>query len=116
MVFAAGPNWLGSPQHFFGGLALALAVVVFARLIGLGTPLACLLAVGLTSAAEIVVELLEYPLKHAGTLHATAYYDTLADLGNTLVGALVAIAIAAIVIRRRNRRRQRLPAPSGIRS
>jgi len=53
----AGPNWLGSPQHLVIG------------------------------ACEIVLELVEYPLLYAGKFHYSAYYDTLADMANSVVGS-----------------------------
>jgi hypothetical protein len=93
VLLASGPHWLGSPQHFFGGIGLALVTVVLARWFGISTVIACILAIGFTSAVEIVVELVEYPLMYSGHFHATAYYDTLADMGNSLVGAILGSAI-----------------------
>jgi hypothetical protein len=107
VLVASGPNWLGSPQHFFGGVALALAIVVAARWSGTGTAVACALAVGLTSAVELAVELLEYPLLYADHFHASAYYDTLADMGNSLAGAAVGAAVGAVAARRLGRRWKR---------
>jgi len=107
VVLAASPNWLGSPQHFFGGLALAAVVVLLSRLRGYALPLSFVVAVGVTSFAEIVVELVEYPAEHSGYLHPTAYYDTLADLANSVVGAVVGAALAAAVVLWRSRRSPR---------
>jgi hypothetical protein len=101
VILGSGPNWLGSPQHFVGGVGLAAAVVVAARWRGLGGALAFALAVGIASTVEILIELMEYPLLYADRFHASAYYDTLADMGNTLVGGIVGAAIAAYLIRKR---------------
>jgi energy-converting hydrogenase Eha subunit B len=99
-----GPNWLGSPQHFFGGIALALVIVIGARLLRLRPWVGFLLAVGITSAVEITVELVEYPLLYGDHLHATAYYDTLADMGNSLVGAVLGAAVGVSAVWLRGRR------------
>jgi hypothetical protein len=104
VALVAGPDWLGSPQHFVGGLALALAVVAVARLLRLGVAVACVVAVGVASAAEIVIELFEYPVRYSDHPHASAYYDTLADMGNTLVGALAGVAVVLVFVWRRSRR------------
>jgi ABC-type phosphate/phosphonate transport system permease subunit len=53
------------------------------------------LAVSLVSTAEFVLELIEYPLLYANHFHHSAYYDTLADMANSLVGAVVG-AVAAV--------------------
>jgi hypothetical protein len=95
MVLAAGPNWLGSPQHVIAGFALALAIVIAARLVGVSAPLAVALAIGVTSTAELLVELVEYPLLYSDKFHYSAYYDTLADMASTLVGGVVGAAIGA---------------------
>ena len=103
MVIAAGPNWLtGSPQHFVVG-AIAAVVVYFAarsRWLALPEWLAFVLAVSLVSTAELVLELVEYPLLYADHFHYGAYYDTLADMANSIVGAVVGAALA-IPLRRR---------------
>jgi hypothetical protein len=102
MVVAAGPNWLGSPQHFVVGAIAAVVVYVVARSRWLALPewLAFILAVALVSTAELVVELVEYPLLYADHFHYGAYYDTLADMANSIVGAVVGAALA-IPLRRR---------------
>jgi hypothetical protein len=46
-----------------------------------------------TSTAEILVELAEYFFKN--THHATAYFDTLADMASTVVGAVIGSLIGA---------------------
>lgn len=85
------PDWLGSPQHFVAGAALACAVALVARRAGIDDwRLLALLAVGVTSTAEVVVEIAEYAFRIA---HATAYYDTIADLAATLAGALLGSAV-----------------------
>jgi multisubunit Na+/H+ antiporter MnhE subunit len=102
MVVAAGPDWLGSPQHFVVGAIAAVAVYVVARSRWLALPewLAFVLAVALVSTAELVVELVEYPLLYGDRFHYSAYYDTLADMANSIVGAIVGAALA-IPLRRR---------------
>jgi hypothetical protein len=93
MLLSASPNWLGSPQHVVGGAALALAVALVARRLGASSWVAITIAIGITSTAEILVELLEYLFKD--TYHITAYYDTLADMASTLVGAVIGSLVGA---------------------
>ena len=102
MVIAAGPDWLGSPQHFVVGAIAAVVVYVVARSRWFRLPewLAFVLAVSLVSTAELVLELVEYPLLYADHFHYGAYDDTLADMANSIVGALVGAALA-IPFRRR---------------
>jgi hypothetical protein len=50
---------------------------------------AALLGLGLTMLAETIVELVEYPIVYGSTAKAFDYYDTIADIGMTLVGAVV---------------------------
>ena len=102
MVVFAGPNWLGSPQHFVVGAIAAIAVFMAARSRRFDLPdwLAFVLAVSLVSTAELILELLEYPVLYADHFHRSAYYDTLADMANSIVGAVVGAGIAAIVSRR----------------
>src|SRR3954466_12708786 len=83
-----GPDWLGSPQHFVGGLVLALLVGRVARRVVAQWWLVVVLAIGTTATAEIVVELVEYPLLYSGRPNVTAYWDTVADLAATLAGAV----------------------------
>ena len=40
-------------------------------------------------AAETAIELVEYPLVHGSTATTSDYYDTIADIGMTLVGAVL---------------------------
>jgi hypothetical protein len=106
MVASAGPNWLGSPQHFVVGAIAAVAVFAAARSRWIRLPewIAFVLAVSLVSTAELVLELIEYPLLYADHFHHSAYYDTLADMANSVVGAIVGALAAATFSRRLVRR------------
>lgn len=104
MVLAAGPDWLGSPQHFVAGAVLAFVIVLIASRWKAPWWLAATIAVGLTCVAELVLKLVEYFYVDLtdGTISAGAYYDSLVDNTTTLAGALVGAAIGvAIVVRRR---------------
>jgi len=81
-----------------GGVVLAGAVVLVGRRWIEEWWLLFGLAIGVSAAAEIIVEIAEYPLLYSGRLHATAYYDTIADMASTIVGA-VAGAATAIALR-----------------
>lgn len=92
------PDWLGSPQHVAGGaFAAAIAIIVAARLGVRGRLLLAVLGVGVAMTAETVVELAEYAFRVA---HATAYYDTIADLAATLAGAVLGAGVAAFALSR----------------
>jgi hypothetical protein len=106
MVVSAGPNWLGSPQHFVVGAIAAVAVFAAARSKWIRLPewVAFVLAVSLVSTAELVLELVEYPLLYADHFHHSAYYDTLADMANSVVGAIAGAIVAASFSRRRLKR------------
>jgi len=98
-VIAAGtgPNWVtGSPQHFVVGAVLAFGVYWLVRSNRIRLPVwtAVAVAIGFVSAAELVWEIVEYEVRYAGHFHYSAYYDTLADLANSFVGALVGAAAA----------------------
>jgi hypothetical protein len=96
------PNWLGSPQHFVAGAALSLVVGLLARRrFGLGSLWSLAVAIMATMAAEAIVELVEYPLLYADGVSRTAYYDTIGDIGLTLVGALAGAVAAVLVARHR---------------
>ena len=96
-----GPDWLGSPQHFVAGVIVASAVMLVARRwVGRWWLLAAL-AVGTTMTAETLVELVEYPLLYSGRPHASAYWDTLADLAATLAGAVVGAGLGLAALHRR---------------
>ena len=102
MVASTGPNWLGSPQHFVVGAIAAVVVYAAARSRWFRLPewLAFVLAVSLVSTAELVLELIEYPLLYADHFHYSAYYDTLADMANSLVGAVLGAVVAVPLVRR----------------
>jgi hypothetical protein len=106
MVVSAGPNWLGSPQHFVVGAIAAIVVFAATRSKWIRLPewVAFALAVSLVSTAELVLELIEYPLLYANHFHHSAYYDTLADMANSVVGAIAGAVVAASVSRRVLRR------------
>jgi hypothetical protein len=109
VLIAGGPDWLGSPQHVVAGAAIGIVVVVACRLLGLGSLLSVLLAIGATSTAEILVELIEYPLLYSDAFHRSAYWDTLADLVGTLAGGIVGAIAAAYFMRGRGRTRSSAP-------
>jgi hypothetical protein len=95
------PDWLGSPQHFIAGAALAAAVVIFAPRFSIQNPwVAAALALGTVMVGEALVELAEYPLRYSDDPNLTAYFDTLADLASSLVGG-VSGAGAALTYRLR---------------
>jgi hypothetical protein len=106
VLASAGPNWLGSPQHFVVGAIAAIGVYAAARSRWMRLPewLAFVLAVTLVGTAELVLELIEYPLLYANHFHYSAYYDTLADMANSLVGAFLGAAAAVVFARRLARR------------
>jgi uncharacterized membrane protein len=107
MLASDAPNWLGSPQHFIVGALAAMAVYATARHRRFGLPewLAFVLAISLVCTAELILELVEYPLLYANHFHHSAYYDTLADMANSIVGALVGAVIAMSIARRLGRAR-----------
>jgi phage tail tape-measure protein len=92
-----GPDWLGSPQHLVGGFALALAAGLLTRAWVDSWWRLVILAVGITAIAEIAFEIIEYPLLYEDSAHATAYWDTVADLAASLVGALLGAAVAVAI-------------------
>ncbi|HKD95102.1 MAG TPA: hypothetical protein VKB43_10395 [Gaiellaceae bacterium] len=104
MLAESGPNWLGSPQHVVVGAMLAFVVCLAARRLRLPEWAACVVAVGLVSAAEIVWEIVEYEVRYAGHFHYSAYYDTLADLASSLVGGIIGAALGVLVARVRLKR------------
>jgi len=83
------PDWLGSPQHVVGGALLGAAAVAFARRRIQPTWLLLAFALGIVALAELLVELVEYPLLYRSHVRATAYYDTIVDLAATLAGGVV---------------------------
>ncbi len=94
------PDWLGSPQHFIAGVILTAGVVVVFRNRISPSWLLAAFAVGVTAAAELVIELVEYPLLYSDDVNATAYLDTLADLAATLAGAILTAAAAFGLLQR----------------
>jgi hypothetical protein len=102
---AAGPDWLGSPQHVVVGAILAFLVCLAASLrLRLPEWAGFVLGIGVVSAAEIVWEIVEYEVRYAGHFHYSAYYDTLADLASSLAGGVIGAAVALLVARLRTRR------------
>jgi hypothetical protein len=89
------PNWTGSPQHFVAGLTLAFGLtVIFVRRFPAQFVFGAGLAIAVTMGAEALVELIEYPLMYSDHFHTTAYFDTIADIADTLAGAALGGAIA----------------------
>ncbi len=89
------PDWLGNPQHFVAGAALAIAVVILAPRFSVQSPwVAAVLAVGIVMIGEALVELVEYPLRYSEDPNLTAYFDTLADLASSLAGGVAGVAAA----------------------
>jgi hypothetical protein len=94
------PDWLGSPQHFVAGVILAFVVAWGSRRWIEQWWLRFIVAVAIVALGEVVVELAEYPLMYAHEHHASAYYDTLADMADTMAGALLGAALGLIPGRR----------------
>jgi uncharacterized membrane protein YjdF len=99
------PDWTGSPQHFVAGLVLAFGVTaILMRRFPVPLLVSAGLAIAITMGAEAVVELIEYPLLYSDHFHTTAYFDTIADIADTLAGALVGGASAIVLLPRRSSR------------
>jgi hypothetical protein len=98
---SGGPNWFGSPQHVVGGAALAFVFVFGAKRLGVPVWLALTLAIALTSTAELLLERAEYVA--ARPRFVTAYYDTLADMASSFVGAALGGVVGASISRARSR-------------
>jgi hypothetical protein len=96
------PDWLGSPQHVVAGLLLGAAATVFARRRIAPLWLALLFALGVVALAELLVEVVEYPLLYGADAHAHAYYDTIADLAATLVGGILGVLLMLVAPARRS--------------
>jgi hypothetical protein len=96
------PDWLGSPQHFVAGVLLGAAAVAFARRRIEPTWLLLAFTLGIVALAELLVELVEYPLLYGADAHARAYYDTVADLAATLMGGVVGALVALGALPRRS--------------
>jgi hypothetical protein len=99
------PDWLGSPQHVLAGVLAGVLVgavaVAFGRRRIQPSWLLLAFTLGIVALAELLVELVEYPLLYGADAHAGAYYDTIADLAATLAATLVgAVAALAAALRR----------------
>jgi hypothetical protein len=94
------PDWLGSPQHLVAGILLAFVAARIARRWISQWWLIFVFAVAITALGEIAVELVEYPLMYSGKFHYSAYYDTLADLADTMAGAVIGAALGLIGLKR----------------
>lgn len=95
------PDWLGSPQHFVAAALIAGTAVVFATTrAGVSVPIAVLLGVGVAMTAQVGWEVLEYLIRYANEPYASAYYDTIADSANALVGALAGAGVAVVLLAR----------------
>ena len=93
------PDWLGSPQHLVGGGAVAAGITLASLRLGIRPWICLALGVGTALVAEAVVEVLEYWLFNADLgvrSAADTYYDTVADLASTLVGAIAGGLLAAL--------------------
>jgi hypothetical protein len=95
------PDWFGSPQHVVAGLVLGTASAAFARRRLRPVWLVLVFALGVVALAELLVELVEYPLLYGADAHARAYYDTIADMAATLVGGLLGALLAFVMPVRR---------------
>lgn len=110
------PDWLGSPQHLLGGGAVAAGVTVLSLRLGVRPWICVALGVGAALVAEAVVEVLEYWLfnAHLGVGSAArTYYDTLADLASTLLGAIAGGVLAALAGARHRDLRVGTPTTGG---
>lgn len=95
------PNWLGSPQHFVAAALIAGVVALrAANHEGIRTSVAALLGLGVAMTAQVAWEVAEYLVRYADEPHASAYYNTIADSANALVGACVAVGLFSVVERR----------------
>jgi len=94
------PDWLGSPQHLVGGFGLAVIAGLIALRLGVRGPLlVAVVAIGVAMTGEAVIEIAEYALLYA-TPPDSAYFDTVADLASTLVGAVLGGVLVAVIARR----------------
>lgn len=97
------PEWSANIHHVVGGALLAglLTVILRDRIRGWWLLVAC--AVGLTMIAEAINELAEWRLIRGADAEASAYYDLVADLGTTPLGALLGAAMALWLMQWRRR-------------
>lgn len=84
-----------------GGFGLAAIAGLIALRLGVrGFLLVATVAIGVAMVGEAVIEIAEYALLYTSP-PSTAYFDTIADLASTLVGAVVGgVAVAAFGWRR----------------
>lgn len=94
---------LAAPSTSRVDSAWPFALTVVAGRLGVAWWLAGALAIGLTSTAEIVIEVAEY--LSVGALYATAYSDTIVDMASTVLGAVIGAAVGQLLQRRLRRRR-----------
>jgi hypothetical protein len=74
---------------------LAVAVVILAPRFSIQNAwVGAALAVGIVMIGEALVELVEYPLLYSDDPNLTAYFDTIADLANSLVGGVIGAGAA----------------------
>jgi hypothetical protein len=92
------PDWLGNPQHVVAGAVLAFVVAQVVRTWLRPWWARATIAIGVAATAEIAVELVEYVLLYRDGASVREYYDTLADLGSSVVGG-VAGAAASLALR-----------------
>jgi hypothetical protein len=91
------PDWLGSPHHFIAAGLIAGAVAFRASRAHTRVSIAGLLGIGVAMTAQVAWEVFEYLIRYADEPYASAYYDTIADSTNALVGALVAVGLFAAI-------------------
>src|SRR5919106_959278 len=92
------PDWLGSPQHLVGAALVAGAVTFVAPTrAGVGVANAAVLGIGAAMTAQVAWEVLEYLIRYADEPYASAYYDTIADSANALMGAFVGAGLVSVV-------------------
>jgi hypothetical protein len=92
------PNWLDSPQHFVAAALIAGVVALrAANHDAIRTSIAGLLGLGIAMTAQVAWEVAEYVVRYADEPHASAYYDTIADSTNALVGASVAVGLFVVL-------------------
>jgi MYXO-CTERM domain-containing protein len=90
------PDWTGSPHHVAAGAALALGTYLVARRRRIRPGWAAALALVVTMAAQAMVDFLEYVLRFSGDAVAANYYDTIADIGSALAGAVLGAVLGLL--------------------
>jgi hypothetical protein len=91
------PHWSASLHHLVAGLLLAGAITLVLRR---WTPawVAVALGISVASMAEGVIEVLEWRFLYRHATSVSAYFDTVADLAMTILGAVVGGILAGIVM------------------